>query len=510
MIGVSGGIDSLVLLHALSTLQSQWGLNLHVATLNHGLRGEAGMTDANTVQSIATQWNLSCSVGTLDVAAIAEDYDLNIEEAARQARYTFLMQIALENNAQTIVVAHNNDDQAETMLMHLVRGTGLDGLQGMHYIAPLSEYHLLEGWADMIHPQRHNPDDGTTAPIDISLIEPTDFTIIRPLLDIPRTMIEEYAELHQLSPCEDKTNADTKRLRNALRHDLIPLLKTYNPNIKSALTRLANVIQSDVEVINTKVDTVASWLLTWTDTQPYDDDPEDISGEAVFLDRTAFADQSIGIQRRIIRKIVEEVSGGLRELSFDHIERAREMILHGKTGAQFDLPDDLMLLIGYDEATIGYGGEPLYPHHLPALESDQQIIIDPEGQSFIAGNMQLMTYWVVKGRSTDYYAPSPLECTLAIPDDAKIALRTWETGDRFRPFGMGGKSQKLSDTFINIKVPSYYRNRVPLLTINDEIAWFVAPTVSGPRSRIADTFAIRDETASILRFRWQIHESIAP
>lgn len=506
IIGVSGGVDSLVLLHVLRSLATERNLTLHVATLDHGLRGADGTSDALTVEKIAREWGLSCSVGTLNVAAIAHDYHLNIEEAARQARYTFLWQIAIENDAETIIVAHNNDDQAETMLMHLIRGSGLDGLQGIQYISPLSEYHLLEDWDEIISAQRQNHDNTALSPIDISDLEPSDFNIVRPLLDVPRTLIEDYAAVHQLTPCQDQSNADTKRLRNAIRHEVIPLLKTYNPNIKASLTRLATTIQADVDILDTKVDSVASWLLNWMDTEPDSTDPNAEAGEAVFLDRSAFADQTVGIQRRILRKIVNEIAGGLRELSFDHVEQARQMILSGKTGAQYDLPADLMLVIGYDEATIGYGGEPVYPPHLPSLEALQKVLIDPEGTGFTTGNMQLMTYWVVQGRSTDYHPPSPLECTLSIPNDAKIALRTWESGDRFRPFGMDGKSQKLSDTFINIKVPAYYRSRVPLLTINDEIAWFVAPTASGPRSRIADTFAIRDDSKSILRFRWQIHE----
>jgi tRNA(Ile)-lysidine synthetase-like protein len=124
----------------------------------------------------------------------------------------------------------------------------------------------------------------------------------------------------------------------------------------------------------------------------------------------------------------------------------------------------------------------------------------------LAGKLRLVTYWVVEERSKDLRYDDPLVCTLAIPEGARLALRTRRPGDRFRPFGMGGKSQKLSDTFTNLKAPSYFRDRVPLLTVNDEIAWFVAPTAGGPQSRIADTFAVRAEEQSVLHLRWQIED----
>ena len=124
----------------------------------------------------------------------------------------------------------------------------------------------------------------------------------------------------------------------------------------------------------------------------------------------------------------------------------------------------------------------------------------------MAGQLKLLSYWVIESRSKDLRFEDPLIATLAIPEGAQLVLRTRQTGDRFRPFGMNGKSQKLSDTFTNFKVPSYYRDHVPLLTINDEIAWFVAPTANGPQARIAEPFAVRSEEQSVLRLRWQMPE----
>ncbi len=483
IVGVSGGPDSLVLLHILLQLQAEWQLQLHVATLDHGLRGAAGVADADFVEAVAHEGGVACTRGTVDVPAIAARQDMNLEEAARQARYTFFVDLAVEIGARRIAIAHNRDDQAETILMHLIRGTGLHGLQGMRYLSPLSEDHLLADW------------------IEGRDIEPETFFLARPMLDITRAMIDVYVQRYQLTPREDVTNIDTTRLRNAIRHRVFPEIKTLNPNIYATLNRLATVVQGDVEVIESRIETVAAWLLEWSETEP-DEDGE--AGEMVFMGREDFAKQPTGIQRGLLRKVLFDLTPGLRHVSFETIERARELILRGQTGTQIELPEDVVLQIGYDDVTLGYGGDPVYPPTLPALEPDQVAKIDPDGEGkFRAGNLQLMTYWVTEGRSKDLSSLGPLTCTLAIPEGARLALRTWQVGDRFRPFGMRGKSQKLSDTFTNMKVPAFYRDRVPLLTIDDEIAWFVAPTASGPRGRIADTFAVRGEDQSVLRLRWQ-------
>ena len=130
VIGVSGGVDSLSLLHALNTLKHEWNINLHVATLNHGLRGDAGIADANFVEAMAHEWGLPCTRGMINVHELMENTGLNLEEAARQSRYTFFFQTAIEIGANRIVIAHNQNDQAETILMNIIRGTGLQGMQG--------------------------------------------------------------------------------------------------------------------------------------------------------------------------------------------------------------------------------------------------------------------------------------------------------------------------------------------------------------------------------------------
>ncbi|NDJ84736.1 MAG: tRNA lysidine(34) synthetase TilS [Chloroflexi bacterium] len=487
---VSGGVDSMVMLHALHLLQAEYSFRVHVATADHGLRGKAGQEDADYVEAIADEWGIPCSRATLDVPGLMESENLNLEAAARQARYTFLLKTAYSVGADRIAIAHNLNDQAETVLMNIIRGTGLHGLRGMLPLAPLSEEHLREDWQEYIRPGDEE-------------IFPEDYTIIRPLFDIPRAMIRTYAEEQGIQPRYDVTNMDTLRARNAVRHDLIPVLSRLNPNIEATLCRLSQIIQGDVAVLEQHVEQMAAVLLEWTETTPAEDGE---AGEAVYLDRHEFGKLLTGTQRGLLRKVIFDLSPGVRDVSFDTIERARDLILNGHTNAQLELPEDVLLQVGYDEVTIGYGGDPVYPHHLPHLTEDQILRIDPDAEkaAITAGHHELLTYWVVEGRSRDLRPTTPLECTLMVPEGAILALRTWREGDRFKPFGMGGHSQKLADTFTNLKVPVYFRQQVPLVTINDEIAWFVAPTASGPQSRIAETFAVQgDVPQAVLRLRWQ-------
>ncbi len=491
LVGVSGGVDSVVLLHALLSLREELQIDVSVATFNHGLRGDAGTSDVRFVEDMARQWGVEVVSGAADVLAIKDEAGLNLEEAARQARYTFLMQTAVQVGADRIAIAHNQDDQAETVLMHIIRGTGMRGLRGMLPITPLSEYHLLDDWAV-------TADDGG----NFDDVDPAEVVLIRPLLDVSRAEIRTYADAHGLNFRQDATNADTTRFRNALRHEVIPTLEKFNPNVRQVMTRLAAVMRDDVDVIERSVESTAAWLLDWSETEPTPE-TDGKPGELVFIDRMSFQEQPIAVQRGVIRKVLFDLSPGLRDVSFEQTEYARELILKGKTGMHIDLPIAVRLAVGYDEVTIGYGGRPLYPPHLPYLAPGTQVPVDPEGPTIVAGHLKLISYWVIESRSKDLRFDDPLIATLAIPEGARLVLRTRLTGDRFRPFGMHGKSQKLSDTFTNFKVPSYYRDHVPLLTINDEIAWFVAPTANGPQARIAEPFAVRSEEQSVLRLRWQ-------
>lgn len=231
VVAVSGGPDSLCLLHALHTLRERYMLTLHVAHLNHCLRGEESDADAQFVQDLAERWELPATVRSVDVFEIRRQRKGSLEETARQVRYAFLRSVASAMGADCVAVGHNADDQTETVLMHWLRGAGLAGLRGMLPKSSLDDLRL-----------------GTDQP------SPGGAWLIRPLLYVTRVEIETYCRHHGLVPHYDLSNLDTTYFRNRLRHELIPFLEKYNPNIREVIRRSAEVISADYAVLHTQVE----------------------------------------------------------------------------------------------------------------------------------------------------------------------------------------------------------------------------------------------------------------
>jgi tRNA(Ile)-lysidine synthase len=319
-----------------------------------------------------------------------------------------------------------------------------------------------------------------------------DVMLLRPLLEVSRQEIEAYAAEHNLSYVADETNQDTRFLRNRLRHEVLPLLQTLNPNFTDALTRMAAIVQGDYDVVLSEARQAVARNVDW------------LENDTAYIDRHQFKTELVGVQRHIMREVLTEISPEIKEIPYHHIETACEMARSGTTGQQLSLPAEMVLTVGYDEVTIHAGEQMPFPRHIPHLRPDEVVYLDADGDSiYSADHMEFYTYWVIEGRSPDLYRDDPLEATLSVPAGAEMTLRTRRSGDRFQPFGMGGKSQKISDVFINLKIPKYLRDRVPLLLVNDQIAWFVAPTAAGLQGRIADPFAVHPDTESVLRVRWQ-------
>src|SRR5436190_5713036 len=225
IVGVSGGTDSLALLHILRELRGEGAPNsIHVAHLDHGLRGDQGRQDAEFVRRTAEKWGLPCTARSFDVKSFALDLKLSVEEAARKVRYAFLAELARQRTA-TVAVAHNADDQAETVLMNMLRGTGVTGLAGMRMLAP----------GPVVPEAMEDEDHGVVVRHEESSI-----MVFRPLLDTWRWEIEDYCDQVGLVPREDATNTSPAYERNRVRHELIPRLERYySPAVKEHLVNLA-------------------------------------------------------------------------------------------------------------------------------------------------------------------------------------------------------------------------------------------------------------------------------
>ncbi|MFP4322955.1 MAG: tRNA lysidine(34) synthetase TilS [Anaerolineales bacterium] len=479
LVGVSGGVDSLVLLTTLEALMDEFGYDLHVASYDHGLRGEESRADADFVRQIAQARGLPVTLGAEDVAGLARAQKLNLEEAARQARYTFLLETAISEGAGIIAVGHHRDDQIETVLMHLIRGTGLSGLRGMEPFAPLSPAHLRNDVSDRL----------------LDDLEMEDVYLLRPLLGVPRAQIEAHAAEMGILAREDPTNADTRYFRNQLRHEMIPLIKELNPHGPAAIARLAEIVRGDLEIIHEAVVSTVARIVDWGETP---------GGEVAFIDRHEFKRLSLGMQRQVLRHIVFDLVPDLRDLAHKQVDEAIEMIESGGTGQRLSLPGDTVLWIGYDDCTLSAGGEMPFPRHIPHMDPRRVVPLNITSEHEIDPGVRFYSYWVVEGRSLEVLRDDLLEATLSIPADAELTLRTRRPGDRFCPLGMHGRTQKLSDTMTNLKIPRPLRDRVPLLLVNDEIAWFVAPTAQGLRGRISQQYAVSAESHSVLRVRWEL------
>jgi tRNA(Ile)-lysidine synthase len=268
LVGVSGGPDSLCLLNLLVQL----GYRVVVAHFNHGLRAQAG-EDALFVESQANKLGLRFILGQMDVADYAQKHRLSVEEAARQVRYHFLFEQAKRVDAQAVAVAHTANDQVETVLMHLLRGAGLAGLKGMSYQS------LMHEWS-------------------------TSIPLVRPLLNVWREQVLEYCETLGLHPVSDSTNFNTKYYRNRIRHELIPYLENYNPQIKEVIGRMAQTLAGDHEVIGELVQ--ENWKRCWLQ-----------EGDGfVVLALEPIREFSKAMQRQILRRAIGTLRPYLRDIDF--------------------------------------------------------------------------------------------------------------------------------------------------------------------------------------------------
>ena len=422
VVGVSGGPDSLTLLHLLTRLRDEYDLKLRVAHLHHGLRPEAE-ADAEFVIRAAAEWNVPCTVERTDVAAIAREKRLSIEEAGRLCRYTFFARLA-----PSVAIAHTADDQAETVLMHLLRGAGLAGLRGM---LPKSTLEIGERRLE----------------------------ILRPLLDVTRDEIEDYVIAHALEPRRDPTNADTRFFRNRLRQELLPVLETYNPNIRAILRRTAEIAAGDYELVRSLIERV------WPDAVVA------VSDTAITFDLTLWRTHPLPLRRALLRVAVQHLRPGLRDVDFTPVETALEWAQTSQSGHTADLLGGLCLTIVSDMLILGEWEK----DRGPALASRATLAI-PGPTLF--GDWQFTTE-VVAASGAAAITTDPDRWTAYVPESfTPLIVRARRPGDRFQPFGMDGHTVKLSDFMINHKIPVTDRKRWPLLVGGDTVLWVCGYRVS--------------------------------
>ncbi len=446
VVGVSGGPDSVCLLHLLVQLRDEIGLDLHVAHLNHQLRDAESDGDAAYVSDLSESMGIPATVAIQDVQAYRYQKRISLEEAAREVRYDFFSEVAQSIGTECVAVGHTLDDQAETILMHLIRGGGLSGLCGMR---PISHWQLA-----------------SESPL----------TVIRPLLEVSREETQAYCTVYDLFPRKDSSNASDEYLRNRIRRELVPLLERYNPNIQQGLARLGSSLQGDSDYLS--IETSRLWGSV------ADDCPEGIS-----IDNRAFVELPLSLKRHLLRSVWQRVAGSVQDIEQIHIESMINL-LEMPAGKQLSLPDGLHLLGGYDRSLITR--EENISCSLPTLEGEYQFAVP--GETFISD--WRITARVVENRDElfeedRYGATFDFELV-----GEQLTLRTRKDGDRFQPLGMN-HSKKLQDYMVDARIPRGWRDRVPLVCARGQIIWVVG-------WRIDERAKVRSTTKRVLRLEFRM------
>ncbi len=423
VVGVSGGTDSLALMHLLAALRERLNCSLHVATLDHGLRGDAGADDVRFVADTAQAWGLEVTAGYVDVRALAHDQRLSTEAAARLARYDFLAAVAQEHGAERVAVAHHADDQVETILLHLLRGSSLSGLSGMSSSAPVPG-----------HPE---------------------LTLIRPLLGIHHSALSAYCRAHTLLSRHDTTNDDLTMLRNRLRRETIPYLRELSPQVERRLLQLGEIAALESEFADAELHSAI--------------DPHVVHAAGrVSLPRAVFGGLHPALRRRFVLWAVGEL-GEASDVGFIHVATAVELAVRGQVGARAQLKGGVQLRIGYGVVFIEREDAPL-TYDVPLLPLGAMLPVAVPGETPVDAQ------WTLRA-SLDY---EPGATQFAIPEGSSIILRGRQEGDRFAPPGLNGSTKKLNDWLIDRKIPRPLRDQLPLLVVDDQLAavywngWFPA------------------------------------
>ncbi len=457
VVGVSGGPDSLCLLDVLHSLADDLSLTLHVAHLHHGLRLEAA-SEVEFVRGEADKRGLAFHTETADTLTYARTHKQSVEEAARNLRYSFLARTARAVNAPVIAVAHTADDQAETVLMHFLRGSGLAGLRGMSAKMDVGRWALDVGGAAL------QPPGSNLQPL----------ALIRPLLTTSRAEVEAYCAEHNLHPVQDATNLDTTFFRNRLRHELLPQLEQYNPNIRSVLQRTAEVLAGDLEILHGVVQERWERMAR-------------VEAGRVMFDKAGWRALTLPEQRALLREAVARLRPNLRNIDFTPLERAVQFSRAAAPGRSCDVLGGLRLSISRTHLVVEAWADAArsLPADMPLVGAD----------GLLSPGWQFCNETLKPGKWSLDEVEAKASGWQVYVDVARVRsplqVRARLLGDRFQPLGMGGHRLKLSDFMINLKIEKALRDRWPLVVCGDDIVW-----VAG--LRLDERFKVTPETTTVL------------
>ncbi|MDD2366264.1 MAG: tRNA lysidine(34) synthetase TilS [Desulfuromonadaceae bacterium] len=414
IVGISGGADSTALLDMLVNLTG-YNLTIIAAHLNHSLRDSESDADEEFCRELATGYKVLFEVRRVDLKDIANSRGLNLEDAGRGERIRFLDEMRIRYSAASVLLAHHRDDQAETVLMRLLRGSGMTGLSGM-------AYRNERGY-------------------------------LRPLLDISREEIERYLLQSSLKWREDSSNSDTIYLRNRIRHELLPILETYNPAIRSRLSLTAEIIKRDNELLEDLTDQTFKKLFK-------------VEGGRAICGISDITKLNTALQLRVLRQAVKEITGTLAEITHSHINAVFDLIYSSRPNSKISLPNNTIAVREYEHLFLTQSEEVKYDDSILKLTAPG-IYKLPVGGSITVNLLD----------SRDITATGSSVCLDLQKLPFPWHIRTFMPGDRMTMLGMKGR-KKVKDIFIDRKVPLSERRRIPLLFCGEDLVWIAGICVS--------------------------------
>lgn len=447
VVGISGGYDSVCLLHILYSIAEEYSLKLYPVHINHMLRGHEAKRDEEFVKAFCSELGLDALTVSVDIAEKAAQEKVSLEEAGRIVRYHVFNQVVKEKSANKIAVAHSKNDQAETLLMRIFRGTGPEGLKGIDY-------------------KRDN--------------------IIRPLLDADRAHIEEYVRDSGLTAITDSSNLQTDYFRNRVRLKVIPEInRAVGTDITENLLRLSKILVADED------------FLRYNSELYYQ--------KAVLNKRKSFIELGLkelaqlhrAICSRVLRQAFIEVSGSITGLEYVHVEKLIQLVLNGRTGAGLDLPMGLKALKSYDSITIQkrLDEKPEKFEYGLRMSGDTEVniynsIIRSQIYNFNSSDQCRSFIIGQEDKQKKFFDLETIQTRLDMNSNFRLVVRNRRDGDIFKPLKANG-TKKLKEYFIDNKIPKSQRDSLPLIAINKEIIWIVG-------NKTSDNYKVTDNTKTVL------------
>jgi len=410
LVAVSGGVDSMALLHCLHTLRSLLGCELAVAHLNHSLRGEEGDSDETFVRRVSEELGLEFVSETVDVKKQATDAKQNLEQVAREKRYEFLSHAAGKMEAQKVAVGHNQNDQMETALFRFMRGSGIEGLSAIHPI--------VDGY------------------------------LVRPLLECTRKSILEYLKLCECVYREDSSNKDLSYSRNRIRHELVPYLeKHFNPRLVRIVARESAIMRETWDFILSQAEQSYEMMSRSTE-------------DGIVLEIPAIEALHPALQKEVLRCALKRCRGHLKGIAWVHIEAVLCLCLHAQSGERITLPQNTVAVRQFDEL--------LLLRSVSKTAPDYHYELQVPGYCYVAEARAGFRAEIYRGQQQnhngEYASQAFLEpSVLRVP----LIIRPRIAGDRYG----GATHRKVKKMLIDKKIPQLQRNFLPMVVSGGDVVW---------------------------------------